>query len=78
MTALACGSGCGVRRPLLVLVLVLEFGHVKKVPDTFFLVWEGVEEHLIVVTPAKAGVPKLLMPMDSRLRGNDCEVEIPH
>ena len=39
---------------------------------------EGVEKHLIVVTPAEAGVPKRLMPMDSRLRGNDGEVEILH
>jgi hypothetical protein len=48
---------------------------------------EGVEKHLFAVIPAPAyylrgqapaGIPKLLKPLDSRLRGNDSEVEILH
>ena len=38
----------------------------------------GVEKHQFAVIPAKAGIPELLKPMDSRLRGNDGEVEILH
>ena len=35
-------------------------------------------ECLFAVIPAKAGIPKLLKPMDSRLRGNDSEEEMLH
>ena len=44
----------------------------------FLLPQEGIEKHLIAVIPAKAGIPKLLKPLDSRLRGNDSEEEVFH
>jgi prepilin-type N-terminal cleavage/methylation domain-containing protein len=39
---------------------------------------ERVEKLLFAVIPAKAGIPKHLKPMDSRLRGNDGKVDILH
>ena len=37
-----------------------------------------VDKRLIVVMPAKVGIPKRLMPRDSRVRGNDGKVEMFH
>ena len=36
---------------------------------SYFSLLGGFEKHLIVVTPANAGVPKLLKPLDSCLEG---------
>jgi hypothetical protein len=47
-------------------------------PPIPFFPKESVEKHLFAVIPAKAGIPKRLKPMDSRLRGNDSEVEMLH
>ena len=42
------------------------------------LAYEGVENRLFAVIPAKAGIPKHLKPLDSCLRRNDGKVEILH
>jgi hypothetical protein len=47
-------------------------------PRLTFSPEEGVDKHLFAVIPAKAGIPKLLKPLDSRLRGNDSEEEMLH
>jgi hypothetical protein len=36
----------------------------------------GVDKRLIVVIPAKAGIPEHLILMDSRFHGNDPEVQV--